>query len=1068
MKFIADFHIHSHFSIATSKSLNPENLEIWAARKGIRVIGTGDFTHPKWLEELKEKLEPCGEGLFRLRKEYSLEGFVPNTQMSKKDVRFILTAEISTIYKKNERVRKLHHLIFAPDFEAVEKIQTMLTKIGNITSDGRPILGIDSRDLLEIVLQASDSCFLVPAHIWTPWFSVLGSKSGFDTIEECYSDLAEYINAVETGLSSDPPMNWLCSMLDKYTLISNSDAHSPEKIGREANIFNTGLSYEEIITAMKEGTTDKFIGTIEFFPQEGKYHYDGHRKCGICWDPIKTRNNKNICPVCGKKVTVGVMNRVYQLADRTDVSEKEAKGNYYSLIPLKEILSEIEGAGPNSQKIAKRYRLLIEKIGPELEILLYAPLDVIEKKFGDIIAEAIRRMRRREVIIKEGYDGEYGKITLFEKNELRYIGSQESLFVFVESDEIESGQSINSFSNIKEYKQIVETEPNAGEEKDQDRSDEIECLRGLNDDQKRAVLHECGPALIIAGPGTGKTRVLANRIAYLISRDVRPENILAVTFTNRAAEEMKTRVDSLLKPKNSLASPHISTFHSFGYDLLREKFGKIIIIDRSDQEWILRKVVGLSQSETGTYVDKISRWKQSLKSIDEVPDSTEQDIFKKYKRFLENNNLFDLDDLIVKTIFMLKEDNRLLNEYRKKYLWIHVDEYQDINFAQYTLIRTLMPAENSNIFVIGDPNQSIYGFRGSDIRFIKSFKNDYPGAKLYSLKKSYRCSDTILQASHHVISGTNKEESFLKGIECGLRINISKHPTYKSEAEFVARTTERLMGGLRFFSMDSRITQGEEEHGIKSFSDFAVLFRVARQAEPLKKAFEDHSIPYRVIDTNPVFRNGKAASIIEAIRAVLYKENKFIIGHIQNRFNIEASDLKLSKELIYSRPVVDTIKALLDSYAPEIKDSIEIKELIVAAEDFGDDIEKFLKFISLGNRSDLYNPKAENVSLMTLHASKGLEFECVFIVGCEDGLLPFTLMPGRESDIDEEKRLLYVGMTRAKRYLFLSHSDNRFIYGTNLEMRRSPFIDQIELELLERPEIELKPKRKKDNQLKLF
>ena len=339
MKFIGDFHIHSHYSIATSKELRPDFLDYWARLKGIKVVGTGDFAHPGWIQELKEHFEPAEEGLFKVKQEYKKKIYFPVED----DVRFILTTEISNIYKKNGKVRKVHNVVFAPSFEVAETIQNKLINLGfNITSDGRPILGLDSRDLLELCLDSSEDIFFVPAHIWTPWFSVLGSKSGFDSVEECFEDLSPNIHAIETGLSTDPPMNWMCSFLDKYTLISNSDAHSPEKLGRNANIFNTELSYKGIIYAMKTGNPENFLGTIDFFPQEGKYHYDGHRKCGIRWSPIDTLQHDEICPVCGKKITVGVMNRIAQLADRDNVLERVNRHLFYSLIPLKEILSEFE------------------------------------------------------------------------------------------------------------------------------------------------------------------------------------------------------------------------------------------------------------------------------------------------------------------------------------------------------------------------------------------------------------------------------------------------------------------------------------------------------------------------------------------------------------------------------------------------------------------------------------------------------------------------------------------------------------------------------------------------------
>ena len=420
MIFIADLHIHSHFSIATSKQSVPEYLDYWARVKGITVIGTGDFTHPGWVNELREKLEPAEPGLFKLKKKYTLRADPSPPHLQDRTVRFLLTAEISSIYKKKDKVRKVHNLIFAPDFTTVEKIQRSLTAIGgNITSDGRPILGLDSRNLLEIALCASENIFFVPAHIWTPWFSVLGSKSGFDTVEECYDDLSNHIFAVETGLSSDPPMNWLCSFLDKYALISNSDAHSPQKLGREANIFDTELSYKGITGALRSGDPRNFLGTVEFFPQEGKYHYDGHRKCNTLWAPKETIRHKEICPACKKKVTVGVMNRVIQLSDRENIPPRKKRHSFYSVIPLKEILSEMSGVGPNSKKINALYFGILEKTGSEFDTLLHLPIDEIESAGGTMLAEAIHRMRRRDVIIKEGFDGEFGKITVFREGELK-------------------------------------------------------------------------------------------------------------------------------------------------------------------------------------------------------------------------------------------------------------------------------------------------------------------------------------------------------------------------------------------------------------------------------------------------------------------------------------------------------------------------------------------------------------------------------------------------------------------------------------------------------------------------
>jgi uncharacterized protein (TIGR00375 family) len=423
MRFIADLHIHSKYSRATSRDMSPETLWKWAQLKGITVISTGDFTHPKWLEEIKQKLDESGDNLFKLKKElYSND--VPLSCSS--DVSFILSTEISCIYSKNGKVRKVHCLVFAPDFITVTKINLALARIGNLSSDGRPILGLDAKELLRIVLDVSDKAMLIPAHAWTPHFSVFGAVSGFDSMEECFEELTPSICAVETGLSSDPAMNWRLSALDRITLISNSDAHSPAKIGREANIFDTEISYGHIMDAIR--TKQGFLGTIEFFPEEGKYHYDGHRACNINLSPEETIQNNYLCPVCGKKVTVGVMHRVRKLADREDGFRPAGAPPYYSIIPLAEIISETLQVGVNSKAVTKTYFDLLEKLGNEFKILMDTPLSDIEAAGSPLLRDALSRIRSGNVHIVPGYDGEYGKIRIFEEVERSEIKGQKRLF----------------------------------------------------------------------------------------------------------------------------------------------------------------------------------------------------------------------------------------------------------------------------------------------------------------------------------------------------------------------------------------------------------------------------------------------------------------------------------------------------------------------------------------------------------------------------------------------------------------------------------------------------------------
>ncbi len=416
MKFIADLHIHSKYSRATSKDMDLENLDKWAKIKGIKVLGAGDFTHPEWFKGLKEKLSPAETGLFKIK------------NAEENETRFMLTSEISCIYSKNGATRKIHILIFAPSFEIVEKINTQLSWIGNLKSDGRPILGLDAKELAKIVLNISEECLVVPGHIWTPWFSLFGSRSGFDSIEECFEEYSKYIYAGETGLSSDPAMNWRWSALDKITLISNSDAHSPRKLGREANVFDTELSYPAIVKAIREKDPQKFLYTIEFFPQEGKYHYDGHRNCQVCVSPQESKKYNNTCPNCGRPLTLGVLHRVDELADREKNFKPENAIPFRNLIPLEEIIAEALGVGTQAKQVETEYKNLIKKLGNEFKVLLETPEEDLESAALPEIAEGIIKVRQGKVQIEPGYDGVFGKIKIFSQGEEKNLIRQKTLF----------------------------------------------------------------------------------------------------------------------------------------------------------------------------------------------------------------------------------------------------------------------------------------------------------------------------------------------------------------------------------------------------------------------------------------------------------------------------------------------------------------------------------------------------------------------------------------------------------------------------------------------------------------
>ncbi len=1082
MRFIADIHLHSHFSRATSTQLAPEFLDRWARLKGISVIGTGDFTHPGWVQELQNKLEPAEEGLFRLKPGFRLTAEVQEAPTLSREVRFILQTEISGIYKKDGRTRKVHNVILVPDFETVDKIRQALLHLGaNLTSDGRPILGLDSRDLLEIALNASDRIAFIPAHIWTPWFSILGSKSGFDSVTECFGDLTPHLTAMETGLSTDPPMHWTCTFLDPFTLVSNSDAHSPEKLGRNANIFDTDLSYASLIAALKTGNPRNFKGTIDLFPQEGKYHYDGHRKCRVCWDPLETLRRNGLCSVCGKSVTVGVMHRVAQLADRDNLSDRPNRLPFVSIIPLKELLSEILGVGPSSKKLDEEYHRHLRRYGPELYILLDLPETALAKGGDPLLAEAIHRMRDRRVLIQEGYDGEYGVIRVFNPGEARTVKVQQALFVPEASESPIPQRRMINF-DLEEYRrlhaQIDASQPTqlslSAEELMKPR-EKATLPEDMNPEQQRAAGHATGPALVIAGPGTGKTRVLTHRIAHLIREKLAaPEQILAITFTNKAADEIRRRMRRLLAGQHTEAKPRITTFHAFGHSILKEQaehFGRtrnFSLLDDAEQRFILEKRIGCPRAQAGRIQESMTHAKQSLHPVNQDLDSETTAYTQAYEEFCRAHDLFDLADCIFRPALLFRDHPHLCADYRRRYPWILIDEYQDINHAQYSLVRLLVPERTDNLFVVGDPDQAIYGFRGAEARYIQEFRQDYPNAAVYQLKQSYRCTEIILKASGRVITPTDAGGVFLRGLQEGVKIILAPQATDRSEAEFVARTIEDLMGGLRFFSLDSEISSGDAHDTIRSLSDFAVLCRIKNQMRRLEKAFQDHGIPYQLIGDTPFFRQEPVRALVQTFKLAVNPRNAFLKQRLLETRVLTVSAVEKLPRLVAGKNVAEALAELMASLvpAPADKDHDPIQRLLDLAEGFGTDVEAFLRWVSLGSGVDTYRRGLESVTLMTLHAAKGLEFRCVFIVGCEDGLLPYSLLEHR-SDPEEERRLLYVGMTRAETYLFLSHAHKRFLMGRELRLNRSPFLDRIEEELLQTPQGPT-PAAKKETQMKLF
>ncbi len=1165
MKLVADIHLHSHYSRATSKNLTLEHLWKWAQLKGVQVVATGDIAHPGWLAELQMKLDPAEEGLFQLKPEYEATVADEVPPACRGTVRFLIGGEISNIYKKYDRTRKVHNIVFAPTFEATTILQAELEKIGNIRADGRPILGLDSRDLLEIVLEVDDRCHLIPAHIWTPWFSILGSKSGFDSLEECFTDLTPHIFAVETGLSSDPPMNWRVSWLDDYTLISNSDAHSPPKLAREATLFDTELSYDALFSALKSGDPAEFRGTIEFFPEEGKYHLDGHRKCGVCWEPVTTIANEGLCTGCGKPVTVGVYHRVEELADRALGTRSPSAAPFTSLIPLPEALSEVLSVGPNSKRVQTEYLRLLGRLGPELAILQAVPLEDISAAGGPVLAEGIRRMREGKVVAQSGYDGEYGVIRMFDGEADQLSSFQLGMFAGEPTAEQEksgatelgreapgdNGQTLPSRKaessdvnalNDKEaqYSLPLHVEPEElplfrpSARHDAGGQEETDWFNQLNAEQKEAAAHTGTPLAIVAGPGTGKTRTLTVRIAHLIEKKrVDPSSILAVTFTNRAAEEMRERLHDLLGADRS-ANITVGTFHQLGASLLRE-FGEVIgipqnftILADAERQTILRRACPeLGARESRVALEDISARKNGAMTgtADGKSQETDGEIWASYQAALNEANALDFDDLILCAVQLLETDSDVQAAIQDRFRWISVDEYQDVNAAQHRLLKVLA-AGGANLCVIGDPDQAIYGFRGADHRYFLSFEEDFPGGKQLYLERNYRSAQTILDAAMQVISRIpdHQATTLIADFAEQVKLDVYRAPTDRAEAEYVVHQVEQMVGGVSYFSLDSGRV---DEDGLPkdfSFGDFAVLYRLNAQTRLIEEAFDRSGIPYATLggsalsEQKPVqeilallwltqapechvhwgriLAEGKRGLTNEAVAGLLGNQGTYSQGPGTPRAWREAmaaasrtgSQRQPQRERLAE--TVELVEKLASSSAAPLSSQIEaaaagwarlrgaeyndtegerIERLQRRAAPYRNRLQEFLTAMALQSEADQYDQRADRVTLMSLHAAKGLEFPVVFIAGCEEGLLPYT-PANRDVDLDEERRLFYVGMTRARRRLILTHAGRRFLFGQAMENRLSGFVTDIEAALQEVREARPRrsSKRDEDRQLRLF
>jgi len=954
MEIVADLHIHSHYSLATGREANLEHLDLWARYKGVQVVGAGDCTHPGWLEELAAKLEPVAPGVYGLKPELSLPlGISGPCWESVAPTRFVITGEVSTIYKKGGRVRKVHLLLLLPGLEAAEKISQRLGRLGNVTSDGRPILGLDARYLLELVLEIAPEGLVIPAHIWTPWFSVLGSKSGFDSLEECFDHLVSHIYALETGLSSDPAMNWRVAGLDRFLLVSNSDAHSPQKLAREANIFQVPPTFPDLSRALR--TKEGFGGTIEFFPEEGKYHLDGHRHCNLRLTPEETARLEGKCPRCGKPLTLGVLYRVQELADReTGLPSPEAKP-YESIIPLPEVLAEVLGVKSMSKKVVQRYFRLLEKLGPELEILRRAPLEDLAREGGSLLAHAIDKIRRREVHIEAGYDGVYGEVRLFTPAERRRLEGQGAFWSALKPPAAQENEA----------SYLTKIAPVASKSKTEDRRPKTEdldpLLASLNPAQRRAVIHQGPPLIVQAGPGTGKTRALTHRLAYLLAhRGAAPEEVLAVTFTRQAAQEMESRVRQLLPDFPGLDRLTVQTFHALGRQVLLEAGQGREVADEERRRQLLRQPARDHKISFNCLEKLVSRAKQALTYPGDLGATEPPEFvgaFQSYEDALKQENLFDYEDLIARPVRLLQAQPDLQEAWRRRYRHLLVDEYQDLNEAQYRLFQALA-GPGAEIMVIGDPDQAIYGFRGASPEYFVRFREDWPGATPLGFTTTYRLPRPVLAAAQEVRRLAGGEPLALTTRRPGDHpVVLLEAATEAGEAQAIAREITRLVGGLSHLALEDRSLRYEEPDDKAGFRDVAVLYRLHALAPELEQRLTEAGIP-----------------------------------------------------------------------------------LLVPHE-------------GLGPEWDGLDLAAEKVKLLSLHAAKGLEFPYVFIAGCEAGLLPWEPEgEGGAADLAEERRLFYVGLTRASRQVYLSRAQTRTLWGQKRRTRLSPLALCLPEDILKRPD----------------
>jgi len=940
---IADLHIHSRFSRATSREGDAPHLDLWARRKGIALVGTGDCTHPAWREELREQLVEDGSGLYALKDELRIPDKVDFPAP-----KFVLSSEISSIYKQDGKTRKVHNVFLLPSLDAADRFAARLEKIGNICSDGRPILGLSSHDLLEIALEAHPDTVCIPAHIWTPHFSLFGAFSGFDRLEDCFGDLSGHIHALETGLSSDPPMNWRVSALDKYTLVSNSDCHSPSRLGREANLIAPMADFSALQHALH--TQDGFLGTIEFFPEEGKYHLDGHRSCSVCTEPEKTAELGGKCPVCGKKLTVGVDHRVCDLADRPSGFRPEGAKPFERLVPLPEVIGAALGVSGESKRAKETYERLLMQLGDEFSILRSVPVGEIGRAAGELIGEGVRRVREGKLQWQPGYDGEFGRCTIFTEAERSALSGQTSLFAV-------AGLKKTARRQRTAHSRNVEKPVESG------------VFSTGNAQQEEAIAARDTVVAVVAGPGSGKTRTLVNRIESLIREGILPQEITAVTFTNLAAKEMRERLSAALGEETAKAMT-IGTFHSVCLKLLPEK----PLASREEADRLLQGVLRAQGSSM-----PLRKAAEAVSLFRRGASAEHSELALAYCEALSEKGMRDLDELLFEALKIQPESPAMFRH-------LLIDEYQDIDPVQRALVRHW--AEMSEcLFVIGDPDQSIYGFRGASAACFDALRESYPGMRVIRLAKNYRSTPQICAAALHVIHKNEGEMRVLEPVlAAGAPVRMMQTVSPHAEAAAIAREIVRMTGGLDMIEAAHMEALRSE---LRAFSDIAVLCRTHRQLDLIEEHLRKADIPVEICGRQDWLQDDSVLECLHFLRDNSHSEDepRILIEQWIDAHGSSEALRRLQETSVLYADAASLLDALLLGQEADLRRSS-------------------------GRRA----PSSGAVRLMTLHGAKGLEFPVVFLAGLTEGAFP----PRAESDIAEERRLLFVGMTRAKQELIVS------------------------------------------------